>query len=375
MSSTGSFLRPLLDLVRERGESDRLVAAGSAGLLSVLGEARSLALCEWLCDLLRSVIQRRGLAASPGALLGHPGYATLLPSSDSEDCALHDLTQDLVEEMFVGSRLRALLRGCEDPDWDPDLMARRITKNFVHDLQRRGDPIGAAIYDGLQRATSLEEARGWAQWCDDHILLARQHEELTLVRDREPECAEIEAAFGRAGSLEELGAKVLRYYGGGEEREGTVARVHLRSRKIDQQLLGGLAELRGSDEVVLPISRLVEVLRGGLPDGRPSQVGGESEYLLESLPGRGEPAEPREASTLSERVDAAILAANLRPRVVERLLLINRAMYQAIEDGKDPLDAVRMLGIPKQTLSDSMARLRELTQRELQDDGPSGFAS
>ena len=365
MSDTSSFLRPLLDLVREEYRSGLEPSELSAAFFAALPAAQRSALQDWIAEILTSVLRGRGLAEAPGAVLGHPGYASLLPGRGGEagGCALHDLTQDLLEEIFGGRRLLSLVRSSEDPAWNPDPMVRRMARNFVHDLQRRADPLGAAIFDGLRRATNLNEGAEWARWCEDRIVLARQDSSLALVREAAPEPSEIRLAFRAAGALEALRSKTLLYYGGGEERDGQVRRVHLRSRTIDLELLGGLAALRGAEVVTLTLSRLVEALRAELPEGRLGQAGGASELQLKLHAAPATEADPEEGDGLLARLEAAIGAARMRPAVAERLLRIVRAMAQAVEDGADPWDAVRQLGIPKQTLADSMARLRELTAR------------
>ncbi len=375
MSDPTSFLRPLLDLVREAHRSGLEPSELSEAFFAALSAEQRSGLQHWIAELLTSVLKGRGLAEAPGAVLGHPGYASLLPSSSEEagGSALHDLTQDLIEAIFGSRRLHSLVSSSENPAWNPDLMARRMTKNFVHDLQRRADPLGAAIYDGLKRAAGLEEAAGWVSWRDDRILLARRDASLALVREVAPEPSEIRLAFRAAGALEELRSKALRYFGGGEECDGEVRRVHLRSRQIDQQLLNGLDALRGVDAVTLKLSRLVEALRAELPDGRLGQVGGASELLLEVQAAPERQPASEEGGGLLLQLEAAIEAARMRPVVAQRLLRIARAMAQAVEDGADPQDALRQLGIPKQTLSDSMARLRELTARLAGGDSSPGI--
>jgi len=362
--------------VRESYRSGTSPEVLSTEFFAVLDGEQHIELREWVAGRLTSVLKRRGLTSAPGALLGHDGYATLLPRSggDPDDCALHDLTQDLMVTVFGTRRLVSLLRSSEDPAWDPDVMVRLMAKNYVHDLQRRGDPLGAAIYDGLQRAAQLEEARDWVQASGECLVLARQEASLSLLRDEEPGIEEIRAAFGSAGALDELRAKAAAYFGGSEEPDGEPRRVHLRSRTIDLQLLSGLAALRGAVVVTIPVSRLVEALRAELPDGRPGHVGGAAELLLEMLPSRLAEPSLREGSSFLERLRRALEGANLRPKVRERLLRILHAIAQAVEDGTDPHDAVRQLGIPKQTLSDAMARLRELAARLLTEDGPPGIS-
>lgn len=107
---------------------------------------------EALAQVLRREMQRRGLWSAPPTFLGTYGW-----QSWRQPGALDDVTNQCFTYVFV-QRLRSLKAQLEIKDNIDGLVFRNV-RNFLHDLQKRHDPVGYRAYEILRRAveTALEE--------------------------------------------------------------------------------------------------------------------------------------------------------------------------------------------------------------------------
>ncbi len=108
-------------------------------------------------------IRRRGLRdASPG-VLGLVGYqrwwASAPTAGNGEGDALEELTTDCYVYVFI-DRLRSLMAQLEAKG-NVDGLVRRNVRNFVHDRQKRNDPLGFRVFRVFRRAAeeSIAEQR------------------------------------------------------------------------------------------------------------------------------------------------------------------------------------------------------------------------
>jgi len=107
---------------------------------------------EALAQVLRQEMGRRGLWSAPPTFLGTYGW-----QSWRQPGALEDVTNQCFTYVFV-QRLRSLKAQLEIKDNIDGLVFRNV-RNFLHDLQKRHDPVGYRAYEILHRAveTALDE--------------------------------------------------------------------------------------------------------------------------------------------------------------------------------------------------------------------------
>jgi len=304
---------------------------------------------QWLAEKLWNEIQRRGLVDQPGNRLG-PKFALYTRIARDDDELTSDLLGAAFERAFSSGRLRRYVHDCANPDWNPDIMITTNLKHLVHELQQAGDPGGTALYDGLKRAAQLEsvarvvrfdEAQGTLQFrtAEDGALDTR-----VLLR-----CFEGEYA------VRKLNLKLQERLDGNE-------RTHLRGDEISAELGRGLVAAAREAGGRISVADAVRALRPLLIAERRRE---DLTPELPTLPG-GDSTGLEAFARLGERAfDAVRRAPGLQQRTCEHLLALLGAICTAMDDGRDPQQAVRELGWKKQSLFDRFARLREVLRAHL----------
>ena len=106
-----------------------------------------------LAGALRAELRRRGLWTAPPSFLGVDGYANW-----GEEGALDELTAGAYQFTFV-LRLRALMAQSRLLDNVDGLVFRNL-RNFVHERQRDGDPLGYQAWETVHAAVEQALAEG-----------------------------------------------------------------------------------------------------------------------------------------------------------------------------------------------------------------------
>lgn len=347
MTSSSFWRAPLLRIQEEveAGVEGRDLHWAFRGRLGVEGSA---AANEWLAGYLWKELRRRRLIDVPGQRLGErfAHYST----TDARDEDLRaELLDACFERVFSAGRLRTYVAACADPDWDPDPMIQRNARNFLHELQRAGDPGGTALFDGLRNAAASPERLSAGTYCPDTRTLILASPTGVADPDRVRDC------FERTGALEPLLEKL-------EQRLSGPTHAQLRGVQIEAALALGLTALQAEACGSITIDELVRELRPLLPaEGRRAE-------LHDNLPAV-EASTGFDAGVLLELEDDATCAVERAPglqlRTRGHLLELLRTICSAVRDGRDPELAARELGWAKQSLFDRRRRLTEVLQSEL----------
>lgn len=138
--------------------------------LSSLGQQAETPLPDSLDHVLKSLrgslqweIRRRGLRDASPTVLGLVGYqrwwATPSAAAGGEGDALEELATDCYVYVFI-DRLRSLMAQLKAKG-NVDGLVRRNVRNFVHDRQKRNDPLGFRVFRAFRRAAeeSIAEQR------------------------------------------------------------------------------------------------------------------------------------------------------------------------------------------------------------------------
>lgn len=346
--SAESFWRARLSCIEER------VSAGVAGVelhWAFRSELASSGLDAAEGRLGRSLwkeLRRRGLVSAPGSRLGErfEHYAAIDPH-DEDLCA--ELFAACFERVFSAARLRKYVEVCADPGWNPDLMILRNLGNFVHELQRKGDVAGTALFEGLIRAAQHADSVGAVTYCHASRRVSFGTE------SNGPDEALVRECFEDSAALAGLNARLRSRFSGGGRTQLRVAEVHA-------DLWRGLAELARVSKGSATIDDLVRALRVDLVSA-PRPDGLDVEDFGHVRDSSGVPCESEDFYVAARC--AVERAQGLQARARESLLELLDAIWTAAQAGREIAEAMKQLGWAKQTLSDRRRRLEEVLAREL----------
>lgn len=302
----------------------------------------------WLWKQLWNELRRRRLVDSPGLRLG-PRFVHYAVIDEHDEDLRTELLEACFERTFSGGRIASYVNNCANPEWNPDVMIRRNLVNQVHELQQGGDPGGTALFDGLLRAAALPELARGVQFCESTRTLTFGAGGGALEPDVAGQC------FEHASALTVFVRKL-------EQRLDEGTGVQLRGHEIAVDLARGLSALGAESNGTLTVDDLVRALRPALPKERRAQeLHADEEHTPDAA---DQPA--LNLAGLGERaLELVARHPGLQARTRGHLSELLHALIDAARDGRDPDEAARALGWPKQSLSDRRRRLHELLESEL----------
>jgi hypothetical protein len=312
-----------------------------------------------LGELLRQRMRRRGLLSAPPAFLGCGG-----PNWNQGDTWDELLTDCYLYAFLESGRLEALQNHLTDfPTIDG--LIRRNVDQFLLERQRRNDPIGRAVYGNVEGAVGLARSAGLvtAEGLDGHRLTSQ-----CIIR-----------FGGAAPASAAMAPEMIRQAVATAPGWSDVLPHLVRTTEAGQEwVLGLLQSLRATGAGAVLAGDLIAALaaparsdwaaRHAVPSSETAFEGQDEAVRLVRTLRPDTSAEDREQwEWIKREVAREIETLDRQQRVRERLARIFAGVVAAVEaSGPEPVrqaDLVRGLDVPRATLSDDFAILREIVTR------------
>jgi hypothetical protein len=309
-----------------------------------------------LAELLRRRMRRRHLLSAPPAYLGYVG-SNWEPGGPWED---------LVSECYLyafleSGRLEALKNHLDDFPTIDGLITRNVD-HFLLERQRQNDFIGYAVHGNVEGAVGLARRAG--------LLQMESSDEGRLQSD---------SLLRFVGSPPDVAVedprKLRRFVEDAPDWNGALASL-VRTTDAGRQWVfsrlqalaaSGVGALRAGDLVggIAAHARALWSARHGVPMAEMAYEGDDEAGQLVRMLGPDLSLENRERwEWLKQEVFRRIETLDRQQRVRERLRLIFEGMVRTLESGdsREPrqADLVRELDMPRATLSEQFALLRDI---------------